>query len=275
MDKPANSNAPDEVKIEEMLGQLKPVPTSRFHSMINTAPWQSPKLIHGVSSFKNRIVLNKLVWGVIGLLILFMVLGTMFIPSIRVIARQIMYSFIPAPSNQIEVKVTANPEDLYHFSDPENFPLSVDEAQIQAGFPIKQLSHYPEGMIFVGVRFDTYYYAVILLYQGNEDSLFLTQRPLSKGQDVFSIGESAMVKNVMIGGNRGELVTGGWKAISTKSTAEQKNPDNPVIITAVWDNDLPQSTLRWQTIGFAYEIRCLGEDRPSEEELIKLANELK
>jgi hypothetical protein len=276
MDRITDSHEPDEVRLEEMLGQFKPVPSSRFHLMMITAPWQRVKSSNASSSSKKNFALRRLVWGVTGALVLLMVLGIAFIPSIQAIARQIMYSFIPAPSNQIEVQVTmTNPNDLYHYSDPANFPLSVSEVQNMAGFPIKQISHLAEGMNFIGARFDANYDAVILLYHGNAYNLFLSQRPLGNGQDVFSIGESAMVKIVLIGEIQGEFVTGGWKSISTQSTSEPSNPDNSVNITAIWDNDLPQSTLRWQKDSFVYEIRGIGENMPSLNELMTLANELK
>ncbi|MFZ2097849.1 MAG: hypothetical protein WAV05_14550 [Anaerolineales bacterium] len=168
-----------------------------------------------------------------------------------------------------------SPNDLYHYSDPANFPLSVSEVQNLAGFPVKQISQLAEGMNFIGARFDANYDAVILVYHANTYNLFLSQRSLGNGQDVFSIGESAMVQIVSIGEIQGEFVTGGWKSISTQPTNETSNPDNSVNIIAIWDNDLPQSTLRWQKDSFIYEIRGIGENMPSLDELITLANELK
>jgi hypothetical protein len=276
MDRMTNSDRPDEEKIEELLGQFQPVPSSRFEKMMQSAPWKTRKSTLVWNILPKRCISTKLARGLVGALILILILGIAFVPPIQVIARQIMYTFMLAPSNQIEVQVTTTyPEDVYHFSNPENFPLTVDEAQTRADFQIKELSNVPEGFNLIGARFDQTYDAVILLYQGSSSSLFLTERQIGNGADVFSIGESATVKNVMIGDVQGELVNGGWKAVSTQPANGTSVALNSVNITAIWDNTLPQSTLRWQKDGFTYELRSVGDIQFAEAELIALANGLK
>jgi hypothetical protein len=276
IDKTTGLEIPDDAKIEILLGKFQPSPSSRFYKKMQSAPWGLQESASKTIIQRNKHNSSKLIWGVACGFVLILILGIAFVPSIQVIARQIMYSFIPAPSNQIEVQVTmTNPEDLYHYSNPENFPLTVGEAQKQANFLIKQLSQVPDGMTLIGARFDKTYSAVILLYQGDSTQLYLTQRQIGNGQDVFSIGESSRVKNVMIGDIRAELVTGGWKAVSTQPAVGTGSPSTSVNITATWDDNLPQSTLRWQKDGFAYELRSVGENRPSEDELIGIANGLK
>jgi hypothetical protein len=276
IDKSTGIELPDDPKIEELLGKFQPSPSSRFRNMMQSAPWESQGSAKRLIFQRKKHRSTKLIWGIACGLLLVLILGIAFVPPIQVIARQIMYSFIPAPSNQIEVQVTVpSPEDLYHYSNPENFPLTIDEAQTQANFLIKQLSQVPEGMRLIGARFDQTYGAVIILYQGDSTQLYLTQRQIGKGQDVFSIGESSSVRFVRIGDSKAELVTGGWKAISTQPTDGIGSTSNSVNITAAWDNNLPQTTLRWQKDGFAYELRSVGENRPSEDELIGIANGLK
>ena len=46
-------------------------------------------------------------------------------------------------------------------------------------------------------------------------------------------------------------------------------------ISAVWDAQLPQYTLRWQENGFIYELRTLREGSPSQSDLIAYAIGLK
>jgi hypothetical protein len=92
---------------------------------------------------------------------------------------------------------------------------------------------------------------------------------------VFSIGESALIKLVNIGDFQGEYVDGGWKVISTQPASENQTPTSSVNINAIWDNELPQSTLRWQLNGIVYELRSVGDGRPPQSELIIMANELK
>jgi hypothetical protein len=276
MEQNPNQNAPDENKIEEMLSHFKPQPTLRFQNKMNTAPWQRLFSDKTSSSITERKPAHRLIWGLIALVLMTGVLGIASIPPIRAIARQIIFSFIPAPSNQIELQVTpANPGDLFQCSDPANFTLTVKEVQQRAGFIVKEISLLPEGLSYTGSQYDPSYNAVILLYQTDDYKLFLTQRPLGNSQDVFSIGESAIVKIVQFGNIQGEYVVGGWKAISTQPAPGNQTPTNLISINAVWDNDLPQSTLRWQIGDFAYELRSIGEGSPSLSELIILANEIK
>ncbi len=276
MDKSPYQNAPTEFEIEEMLSSIRPQPTTRFYNRIRIAPWLRPSSSTVLNSLAYWKPARRLVLGLIVLFLIIAMLGIAFIPSVRAIARQIFYSFIPAPSNQIEVQVTpASPGDLFNFSDPANFTLSMSEVQQQAGFGVKSISSLPEGLTFTGSRYDASYNAVTLLYLGNNYKLFLTQRPRGNSQDVFSIGASAMVKLVKIGDMQGEFVVGGWKAISTEPASEKQTPTSLININAIWDNDLPQSTLRWLAGDIVYELRTIGEGSPTQSELINLANELK
>jgi len=276
MNKSPYQNPPEESEIEEMLSQIRPLPTSRLDNRMRAAPWLRPIPPKGSRFLAYLKPAHRLVWGFIALILMIAVLGTAWFPSVRAIARQIFYSFIPAPSNQLEVQVTlASPGDLFHFSDPANFTQSISEVQKQAGFGVKAISILPEGLTFTGSRFDPSYNAVTLLYQGNNYKLFLTQRPRGNSQDVFSIGANAIVKLVMIGDIQGELVVGGWKAISTQPAPENQTPASLININAIWDNDLPQSTLRWQSGDIVYELRSIGMGSPSQSELINLANGLK
>jgi hypothetical protein len=273
---PANhpSTTPDEEQLAELLSRFKPVPTDQFYARMNNAPWIKS------TPTKNKVSLTinsrRLAWGLVIVLVLCLVMGVLFIPSVRVIARQIIYSFIAAPTNQIEVQVTVtNPSDLYQYTNPSNYPLSVEKAQNTAGYPVMQLSTLPKDVHLIGARFDPGYDATIILYQGDGYDLFLTQRPLGNGQDVFSIGSEVKIEQVKIGENSAEFVAGGWKAISTQTPNGTMTPGGEVSIRAVWDNTLPQYTLRWQVNGFAYELRSVGENSPSQTSLINLANELK
>jgi hypothetical protein len=217
-----------------------------------------------------------LIWGLAALGLACAIVLVIIIPSARVAASQIIHLFLPEPSNQLNVQVTLTSlGDLVYFSDPANFPLSITEAQQLAGFGVKEISLLPEGLAFIGSRYDPSYNAVTLLYEANDYKLFLTQRPLGNREDVFSIGESANVRNVKIGSSDGEFVEGGWKAVSTQPASENQAPANTMNIYAIWDNKMSQSTLRWQAGGIVYELRSNGEGGPSQSELINLANELK
>jgi hypothetical protein len=276
MDNTPKRDAPNEMQIEEMLSRFKPQPTARFFAMMENAPWQTTT--HHVSTrwYRTWKPAHKLIWGLVGLLLIFTVLCLVFFPQVRAIARQIYFSFVTSNSDQLEVQVTlSSPGDLFHFSDPANFLLSINEVQQQAGFHVREITLLSDKLSFTGARFDPYSDATTLLYQGIDYILFLTQRPLGNGQDVFSIGANAKVNTVKIGSSEGEFVTGGWKAVSTQLTNENQTPASQIIVNAIWDSSLPQYTLRWQETDFVYELRTVGQGSPSQTDLIKLANELK
>jgi hypothetical protein len=276
INKNQNPNTPDNSQIEELLSKFTPHPSACFYTKMEKAPWL--KSIHNerIRFFNSNSLVRTLLLGMTIIILIFVLIGISFFPSVRVVARQIIYSFISAPSNQIEIQVTlSNPGDLFHFSDPSNFPLTIQEVQGQSGYSVKELSRLPKDLQLVGSRFDTSYNAVTILYKGNDYKLFLTQRPVGNGEDVFSIGSNAQVNLVKIGDQHGEFVVGGWKAISTQTIPNTRSPGSQTSINAVWDNNLPQYTLRWQIDGYNYELRTIGEGSPSQSELISLANELK
>jgi hypothetical protein len=262
-------------QIGEMLSNFSPQPTSRFYRKMLTAPWLQTNSNHKKLHISN-ISARKLIWAtIISLVFLVLVSFTIF-PTLRVIAKQIIYSFISGPSDRLNIQVTLSThDDLFNFTSPENFPLSINDVKRQAGFLVKEISLSSGDLKWVGARFDPSYNAVILLYQGDNYKLFLSQRPIGNNVDVFSIGPSAQVNLVNIGDITGEYVLGGWKAISTQSVPDPTNPGIQTSINAIWDNNLPQSTLRWQTNGYVYELRTIGEGSPSQSVLITIANELK
>jgi hypothetical protein len=276
MDNNPIQNQPDDQEIEELLSKFTPQPTSRFYIKMKSAPWQGQIPSQLPRSSINLKPHHKLIWGLAALGLACVILLIIIIPSARVAASQILHLFLSSSSNQLDVQVTlSRPGDLLDFSDPVNFTLSVADVKQQAGFGVKEISFLPEGLSFIGSRYDPSYNAVTLLYEAKNYKLFLTQRPLGNGEDLFSIGASANVKNVKVGNNDAEFVIGGWNAVTTQAISNNQNPTSTVNIYAVWENELPQSTLRWQADGIVYELRSDGEGSPTQSELINLANELK
>jgi hypothetical protein len=276
MDNNPIHNIPDETKIEEMLSQFTPQPTPRFYNMMSAAPWQR-RTSFGVPRTSINMKLGlKLFWGLAVLGIVLAIAVIIFIPSVRVTANQIIHLFLPASSNQLDVQVALTSlGDLVDFSDPANFPFSVKEVQQIADFEVKEVSILPIGLTFIGSRYDPSYNAVTLLYAASDYKLFLTQRPIGNGDDVFSIGASAIVSNVKVGSNQAEFVMGGWKAVSTQPAPVNQTPAGSVNIIAIWDNNLAQSILRWRASDIVYELRTNGEGGPTQSELLNLANGLK
>ena len=268
--------APEITDIEKLLGRFQPKPGPRFYKLMLDAPWKKTPhpLKHGF--FRPMNASQRLVLGSLVFLLFITILGFTLYPPLRGIAHQIMYSFIPAPEDQLELQVTLDsPGDLYGFANPENFPLDIAAARTQAGFPVSQITSLPTGLSFKGARYDADSNATILLYQGKDYKLFLTQRPVGNGQDVFSIGASALVETVMVGNVRAEYVMGGWKVTSEEQAEVTPVPGAVINLSAVWDPTLPQYTLRWQSGGFVYELRSIGVGSPAKSQLVSLANGLK
>ena len=271
-----NPDTPDDIQIIELLGRFAPIPSARFDENMEKAPWIMTTSKEKARLFRSTIPARKWVLVITILIALLIFFGYSFFPSVRAVARQIIYSFISEQSDQIDVQATlSTPGDLFHFSDPANFPLTIQEIHEKAGFDVIEIMELPVGLKKVGSRFDSSYNAVTTLYQGNNFNLFLTQRPVGSGKDVFSIGSTAQVDLVKIGDQEGEFVRGGWKAISAQRITKTISPGNQTNINAVWDNYLPQYTLRWQAEGFIHELRTIGEGSPSQSGLIALANGLK
>lgn len=271
-----NPNPPDDNQIIELLGRFAPIPSARFYKMMEKAPWIKEGSRKRGRFFCSNTPAHKWLLGISVLIPVLALIGLSFFPSVRAVARQIVFSFISEQSDQLAIQATlSTPEDLFHFSDPANFPLTIQNVQGRAGFDVMEIIQQQEGLTKVGSRFDSSYKAVTTLYQGFNFKLFLTQRPVGNGRDVFSIGSTAQIDQVKIGDVDGEFVMGGWKAISTQTTTSTIGQGNQTNINAVWDNDLPQYTLRWQADGFMYELRTIGEGSPSQSELIALANGLK
>jgi hypothetical protein len=271
-----HSESLPEEEIKRLLGQFKPHPSTRYHQRIAIAPWMdgSPSRLQGKRIFLKDY--QKIVFGLMIVVLLMLVSVLAFVPSARVTADQVIHFFLPTSSNQIKVQVTPmSSTTILDFSNPANFPLSISEVRGQVKFNLREIQTLPENLTFIGARYEQSYDAVILFYTCNDYKLFLTQRPAGSGQDVFSIGEGANIEMVLVGDHPAEFVQGGWKALSTQSISSGNQTPGIVELNAVWDNTVLQSTLRWQADGMVYEIRTFGSKNPPQSDLIEWANGLK
>jgi hypothetical protein len=258
-----HSEPPSIQNIESLLGYLKPNPSPRFNQRLQKAPWKH----HHRSLMIRR-------WGFAMLVILcsFLVAWVIF-PPLQTMARSWILYFWPDRQDQMQVSLAdINPQDLFQYASPENFPFSISQVANLAGFPVKQPTSCLPGMEFVGGRYEAATKTVVMLYQGAGYNLFLSQRPIEAGQEYFSIGASAEVQEVSIGDIPGEYVTGGWVTITGTSVIEQAALED---LQVAWDANLPQYTLRWQYQGYAYQLRSTGSHGPQKFELITLAQDIR
>ncbi|HTX91194.1 MAG TPA: hypothetical protein VMC09_08255 [Anaerolineales bacterium] len=155
------------------------------------------------------------------------------------------------------------------------FPLTIPQAEQQAGFPVLAPSKLPAILSFVGARINTpdelIPGAVTLFYlldqniQGpNTDGLFLQEQPVPDQARCtwcgFRVGDSAAVwadttasvvgsgiQMVQVGDAQGEYVQGVW-------TGRNNNG------TWAWEPDQPVKRLRWRANGVAFELSYYGDD---------------
>ncbi len=276
MENTPQQNTPDELKIKELLSSFKPHPSQRFYRMMGTAPWQQQDLSQTLKDTRQWKLSLKSAWGFATMLLVGAVIILAVFPSARVAASQIIHFFLPSATDEIDVNVTvANPNDMLDFANPSNFKLTIYDVQQKAGFVVRQIPSSLDAPPLIGARYNPGYNAVTLLYKAEDYILLLTQRQLGNSQDVFSIGANAHVELVNLEFVQAEYVMGGWKAVSTQPVSGTQAAQSMLQIRAIWDNNLPQSTLRWQDSGFAYELRINGNNGPSRSELITWANGLK
>lgn len=257
------SRAPSPEHIENLLRQLQPSPSPRFYLRLKKAPWQP----RPSSLFLHRFGL------VTAVLVLIFTLGILISPPLRAMARQWILFFLPDEQDQMELSIEQlDTQELYNYATPENFPYSAEQLSHLAGYLVSQPAELLPGMQLVGGRYETATQTTVLLFQGAGYNLFLSQRPVEAGQEYFSIGASAVVESVRFGDIQGEYVTGGWVNQSGLPSAE---PNAPTELRIQWDETLPQHTLRWRVLDFAYQLRSTGAASPQKDELITLAQTIR
>jgi hypothetical protein len=254
---------------EMLLARFQPLPSSHFYQRMSNAPWMKDKSTRSLWSLRPRLAL-----GFLALLVILLLVSLLAFQPIQAIARQVMFYFIVEPKDELTIQVTLSPtHDLNNYMSVENFPLTLSQAQAQAGFTLKQLTNLSSGPQLIGANYDPEIQAVTQLYEGKGYNLLLIQRPLADGDEFFSIGASAQVEIVQIGDTEAEYVAGGWKAnLDEQSTSASGTQVN---LGASWDSSLPQYTLRWKSGAFAFELRSSGSQAPQKSDLIALAEGLK
>jgi len=164
------------------------------------------------------------------------------------------------------------------------YPLTLSEAEQQAGFAVPSPSRLPEALSFLGAMYDEETKSVQLFYRYNRpdmpeltDGLSIRMIILPDsgpcplcgfvvGQFVNEpetagrvIGENATIETVQIGEFTGQYVEGVWSFTN-------QGP--------VYDTTSYMKTLRWQTNDMAFELSYMGL-AIDKEDLITIANSLR
>ena len=237
----------DEKQIKDLLDRFQPRPSQRFYQRLEATPWRKPApRWFGLTTLR--------IPALVALAVLITILVIFATPAGRVLAQRIANFFLPSGSDQVTIEV---PVDVLTTPDT-GYPLTVDEAETQLGFGVRQPLHLPAGYIFDGAKTVPDRQAVVLVYRFTPQgpTLRLTQRRL--GQDYQSIGDSATVEIVQIGHFTGEYVTGAWKVPEVKSAYATAHPEATIAVEANWDPEADIQFLRWGDGDMLYEILFAG-----------------
>lgn len=259
---PANSlPPPNEEQIEALLRAVRPRPGERFYRRMASAPWRRP-----ARCWASRRMLS------LGLaLLVVIVLGVVTTPGLHALGEQLWRFFQPESQERLVIALdTPGAEEASQLLNAQDFPLTIEEAQQQAGFALRLLP--PEaGLAWSGSRYEAITGAVRSLYKAENYHLYLAQRSLEGVQELAAVGPAAAVEVVSVAGFSAEYVSGGWRLPSGATLS----PGEPTHLDVIWDAALPQRTLRWQDGEFAYELLALGAGAPDKQALIALAERVK
>jgi hypothetical protein len=189
-----------------------------------------------------------------------------------------------APAPQTTEPISEDAVDFHSL-----YPLTVDEAQAQAGFKLPQPSRLPEILTLIGASFEPKFNSVKVFYLRsqdigyNTDGLVLTVEPISATETSnncgFTIGNKedyaknppsenphlceikivGDLEEVKIGDISGQYSQGVWSGTDQGW---------------VWDATPYLKQLRWQKDGFAFELMYMGMEI-SKEDMIAIALSIK
>jgi hypothetical protein len=264
---PISHTTPDTERIESLFTKIQPQPTSRFHKLIETQPWNT----------KDQELSFKWTWlgslpaalVISAIVILVISLAT---PSLEALANRISQFFTTSSEDRVTIQI---PMDT--LTNPEKrFNLSISDAENAAGYSVTTPGAIPDGFSFTGAEFSPERQAITLQYETKPGSILrITQRP--RGVEYQSISVNATVEAVQIGSVMGEYVVGGWYTVQSP---EEKISNEPTItLEAVWNPKADIQFLLWQENDIIFEIIFSGKEQDlthflEKEDLILIAESI-
>ena len=174
---------------------------------------------------------------------LVLIVGVFFMtPSGRVVANGLLSFFFRTDSN-----VRALPTEPI-IPETTTYGLNINEAENLAGFKIVTPASVPDGYSLAEVLYDSQLREVIQVYKFNPyqaGEMFLLTQQTSQPAEI--VGQSAEVKEFMVGTTSVESVPGSWFAPINSDTEE-------------WNSDAPVHTFRWQKDGFFFSVQFWVND---------------
>jgi len=254
-----------EVEITKLFNAYKPRPSKDFFRRMENAPWAASRKtgsrfetllrrlfeVGSPSSLPGfRVALASFA------ILLVIVLVTLASPSLQAVAQQLLQFIIPAPTDELTLQVTVQqPGTQEPLNAAERYPLTVNQAEEAAGYPISIITKLPQGLTLAGASYNPELQAVSMLYMGAGQTLVFTQRPIGEINEFTTVGASAPVEIVSVHGLAAEFVTGGWIVTGTNDRIQSTPaPGTQVSLGVYWNPSLPQYILRWQEGNTQYEF---------------------
>lgn len=264
---PSATNPPTEDEISALLKSVKMQPRSRFYEKIKQAPWFRAS----TKKNQNRLAVFPLRYGIAAVLTFIALFSLVSaFPSLKTNASRLFQFFSSFNEDRRSIEPKVTPTSITAPLPETQFPLSLAEAQEQAGFTPKEITLLPEKITFDGSAFSSDRQALILHYTDGETTILLTQRKADVVQEYASIGPAATVEGVMLHGLPAEYVTGGWVVEAVSSS---KAPSS--VIYLVWDDQSTMRTFRWQENGYIFEIVTNSPESFSLTEILAIAESVR
>jgi len=270
----------DEYQIQAILDKFQPRPSNRLYQRMQRAPWTSEKQMNISFSrhLKDLFRVPQFRFILLAALILIVTFfGLVSYPSIGVVAQNFMRFLRPAASDHIAIPIRLPlSEEANSFGAPGYFSLTMEQAQEKVNFQLKIIDHPKTELSFSGAHFNPNIGAIIQRYSNPTYAIYFSQRRLGGVEEYTKIGGSAPVETAYIHGIEAEFATGGWRLDPTsEKLATTSSPGTQITVEAYWDENLPQSILRWQENGYLFEIFVVGKENQIKDELIQIAESVK
>ena len=261
------NSTPDIQEIEYLLKSARFKPGNSFYLRMQSAPWANTSTTQHNGFFNKRLL-----WAGTGAAFL-LIVSLLFTPVGRALANEILHFFVRAPGNTlplspdeiVEIVPSATPQPTYFptllpadqvhapTSQPTQPPTREIEEQAQenldsisarnlVNFELSMPSALPKDYRLTNTLYDPDLQAIRFTYAsptaGSGEFFSLTQ---GTNLEPLNVGGNAAVERLQINQHEVEWVQGGWFVMNGADTA-------------VWENDTPLTTLRWEENGVTFEL---------------------
>jgi hypothetical protein len=228
--------APDENKIEELLAEIRPVPSNRFHQRMKQAVWRT-------SSFENQIksMNNGRVKLALAMTVLLLLAGFLISPQGRAWAQEAFQFFnkvnsttLPLSDREIELHnsfftmkesydLPLVPITIPTLSDEiaslsgcdtdkkaQSYSCQIAYAESQLGFELMEFPANPQGLDFQSLWFDKSTNFAMITYESPGTHVRLSQR-IGEAPEEFNLWPwvpASDVEKIKVGPFDGEYVSG-------------------------------------------------------------------